>query len=99
MDTTIMTAEMGRQILDSIQELKAANKPFLTVTEAAKYLDVSPDSIRNYINAGELAFSRPGGRRILISRDDINAFVNRSRKPSKAEIDELAATHIVSGAR
>lgn len=94
-----MTAEMGRQILDSIQELKAVSKPFFTVPEAAKYLDVSSDSIRNYINAGELAYSRPGGRRILISREDINAFVNRSRKPSKAEIEELAATHIVSGMR
>lgn len=99
MNTDLMTAEMGKEILARLDSLRANSKPFFTVPEAAKFLDVSVDSIRNYINAGEIAYSRPGGRRILISREDIDAFIRRSRKPSKAEIEEMASTRVIMGQR
>lgn len=99
MNHEIMTAEMGKEILARLDSLRANTKPFFTIPEAAKFLDVSVDSIRNYVRDGEIAYSRPGGRRILISREDIDAFISRSRKPSKAEIEEMAATHVVIGRR
>lgn len=99
MNTDIMTAQMGKEILARLDLLRANTKPFFTIPEAAKFLDLSEDTIRNYLKDGEIAYSRPGGRRILISREDIDAFIARSRKPSKAEIEEMASTRVIMGQR
>jgi excisionase family DNA binding protein len=53
-------------------------KPYLTVPEAAKFLRVSPWSVRRLIDAGSLPAAKAGtasNSKILISRDDLEKFL------------------------
>jgi excisionase family DNA binding protein len=48
---------------------------FLTVNEIAERLRLNPQTIRNWIDAGNLPAYRVGGRRVRVSREDFDAFV------------------------
>jgi excisionase family DNA binding protein len=56
----------------------ATSSPYLTVPEAAKFLRVSPWSVRRLIDAGSLPAAKAGtasNSKILISRDDLEKFL------------------------
>lgn len=52
-----------------------ADKPFLSIPEAAEALDVSPNSVRRWVKAGRLRAQRlPSGRQ-RIHREDVAAIL------------------------
>ena len=56
---------------------------FLTVDQAADYLQVSPSSIRSYIRSGSLqAFRVAGKRKILIARSELLKLLEPARPNS-----------------
>ncbi len=56
------------------------DREFLTVEQAASYLQLSTSSIRSYIREGKLkAFRVAGLRKVLIQRDDLLALLEPAR--------------------
>ena len=59
-----------------------AVRDYLTVEQAANYLQLSQSSIRSYIRGGKLkAFRIAGRRKVLIQRDDLLALLEPARQP------------------
>jgi len=55
--------------------LEAGPQKFLTIEGAAHYSDLSTKSIRRLVSAGDLVAHRPVRGRLLISRDQLDAFI------------------------
>ena len=67
------------------------NKEFLTIAEAAKFLQVSETSLRRWTNSGKLRCFRVGGRRERrFLRDDLLAFVQPAGSDTLEPTSELA---------
>jgi len=58
---------------------------FLTTIEAAAIARTSRQNIRKWILAGALPASRPGKRRILISRADLERFIESRKVQTSTE--------------
>lgn len=54
-------------------------KGYMTVTDAAKKLEVSPRRIRQFINEGRLS-ARKIGKQYIITKASLGAFVDKPRK-------------------
>src|SRR5690349_17829786 len=55
----------------------------LTVDEVAKILRVNPQTVRNWIDRGELPEVRIGKRRVRVRRSDLEEFVGGGGMPIK----------------
>ena len=49
---------------------------YLTTTEAANYLRLNVQTIRAWYRSGKLKGSKPGGRKILFEKDDLDNLIN-----------------------
>lgn len=59
---------------------------FLTLEEAAIYVRHGERTLQRWISEGRLPFCRvAGGRRVLICRDDLDAFVEEGRVDPRAK--------------
>jgi excisionase family DNA binding protein len=82
--------DLGMQIVES-------KKPFLSMEEATKYLNVTKHTIYGWTHNNKLPYYK-AGRRIYFSIDEINNWVlNKENKiRSNEEIKSLAATKIMT---
>src|SRR5437868_10312072 len=63
------------------QDSKQDTREFLTVEQAAQYLQISQSSIRSYIRQGMLkAFRIAGKRKVLIPRTELLALLEPARQ-------------------
>ena len=69
-------------------------KEYLTVTEAADYLTLSPSQVYKLTSKHELPIYKPSGKIIYIRRDDLNRWIAKNRVLSQDEMEEYAATHM-----
>ena len=69
-------------------------KEYLTVTEAADYLTLSPSLVYKLTSKHELPIYKPNGKVIYIRRDDLNRWIAKNRVLSQEEIEEYADTHM-----
>lgn len=83
-------------ILEKLEELKSLTKTWYTPQEAALYAGCSVDTLRSYMYKGELAYSKPTGGRVFISKKDLDEFLSKGRIPSKYEIEAQASNYIAS---
>lgn len=63
------------------------NETFLTVMEVAETLKLNPQTVRNWIDRGELRAVRVGSRRVRIRQSDLDALLAQGETlplPSKA---------------
>lgn len=77
-----------REILDAIravirEELRSSGDEYLTVREAAKLSSLAVPTIRLYIREGKLTVRR-AGRRVIISRRDLEEFIKNGGDHAKA---------------
>ena len=64
---------------------------FLTVAEVADRLKMNQQTIRNWIDRGELPAIRLGGRRVRIRQADLDEFVALSTAGRKPDSEEARA--------
>ena len=59
-------------------------KDFLRISEAAEYLGVSPNTLRNWENAGKIVAHRhPVNDYRLFRKDELDALLQKLREPSE----------------
>jgi excisionase family DNA binding protein len=77
----ILESGLPRRIL-SLARLDSTNvdDEFLTVMEVAETLKLNPQTVRNWIDRGELSAVRLGSRRVRIKRSDLDAFLARGSR-------------------
>lgn len=63
---------------------------FLTVAEVAEILKLNPQTVRNWIDRGELPALRIG-RRVRIRRAEFDRFIEQGRIQAPQQIDTSAA--------
>ena len=49
----------------------------MTVKEVAAYMEVHPNTVRNWCKLGEITFKKLGYRTIRISKEDIDTFIRK----------------------
>ena len=65
-----------------------------TVSQAAELLGVSPDTVRRWVDSGELRATRTGGGQRRIDGRALASFsVSRARTPSQPPVAESARNH------
>ncbi len=96
MDGKAINENFAKTILEKLDEIKTFSKNYFTVQEAAIYVGCSEDTIRRYMRGGDLAYSKPAGKRVFISRKDLEDFIFNGRTPSKREIDSQASNYMIS---
>ena len=61
-------------------------RDFLRISEAAEYLGVSPNTLRNWENAGKIAAHRhPVNSYRLFKKEELDALLRQIQEPSKKE--------------
>ena len=60
---------------------------FLKIAEAAEYLGVSPNTLRNWENAGKiLAHRHPVNGYRLFKKEELDELLNRAEQPSSSAV-------------
>lgn len=74
--------EMFGQLRELLEELtsllkqgRLADKGFLTIKNAAKYSDLSEETVRRLLSSGKLTALRPVKGRILVDRLELEAYI------------------------
>jgi len=75
-DTPANYVAVPRADLDQL--IKAATAPWLSITRACEYADLSDDTIRKFIAGGQLTAHRPAKGKILISRAELDNLIRSS---------------------
>lgn len=87
---------MKRDIANELRELRLLilgdMKSRLTTEEAARYTGCEPRTLRELARQGEIAhYKDPHGRTIRFRREDLDAWMDYVRIPSKREMEEELA--------
>lgn len=61
---------------------------YLTVAEIAELLKLNQQTIRNWIDRGELPAVRLGRRRVRVRQSDLDAFIDAGANGSDAPVEE-----------
>lgn len=67
---------------------------YLRISDAAKYLGVSPNTLRNWVNAGKIAALRhPVNAYRLFKQEDLAVLLNQVETPSRRSGNERSGRH------
>lgn len=65
---------------EELEAAKAAHLDFLTVAQAAAYLNVKPGTVRQYIHRGRITKMNSPGKRIYIERAELRKVIEGPAK-------------------
>lgn len=69
-------------------------KVMLTLAEAASYMSLSKSYLYKLVCWGEIAHYKPGGKRVYFHIDDVVAWLQRNRIPSRDELERRAECYV-----
>ena len=89
----------GKTFLNFIREvirteIRAVQSEVLTSQEAAIFLNIEKSYLYKLTSAGILPFSKPNGKMIYFSRQDLIKWALSNRKSGNTESDAKAATYL-----
>ncbi len=73
-----LVRELGQKFESLSASLASAPRRYLTIKSAARYADLSEESVRRMISAGKLTAYRPVRGRVLIDRQEFDAAIRAS---------------------
>lgn len=80
--------------LSFIEKKMYVLKEYLTVPEAADYLNLSSSLVYKLTSKHELPLYKPNGKTIFIRRDDLNRWIAKNKVLSQEEIEEYAMSQM-----
>ncbi|WP_307756620.1 helix-turn-helix domain-containing protein [uncultured Alistipes sp.] len=75
------------------------DKVMLTLEEAAAYMGLSKSYLYKLVSWGEITHYKPGGKRVYFHINDVLAWLQHNRIPSRDEINRLADAHLAATRR
>jgi excisionase family DNA binding protein len=85
------------QIILARLDAIAAPKRFCSIASAAKYCDLSEDSLRRLIERGDLTAHRPVRGKILIDREELDRLILGSAGPVRGSRGSATRTRLEGG--
>jgi len=80
-----------------LEQLDLQNQ-FLTVKEAAKYLNLAVPTVYSLVSKGELPYMKRS-KRLYFSREDLMSYIRNGRQQSNTEIKENATDCLIKRRR
>lgn len=82
------------EILECIKDCASSTKQWLPIEQAAKYLNLSPNTLYQYVSKHNIPFYKiPGSSKILFNREEIDAWIkgelSEEYKKAKEVSDEI----------
>ena len=75
-------------------EMRAAQSEVLTSEEAAAFLNIEKSYLYKLTSAGIIPFSKPNGKMIYFSRQDLVKWALSNRRCGSEELNSRAATYL-----
>ncbi len=75
-------------------EMRAVQSEVLTSEEAAIFLNIEKSYLYKLTSAGILPFSKPNGKMIYFSKQDLIKWALSNRRTGNMELDAKAATYL-----
>lgn len=79
-----LVRELGKKFESLSASLVGAPQRYLTIKSAARYADLSEESVRRMISAGKLTAYRPVRGRVLIDRHELDSAIRSSTKAPRS---------------
>jgi excisionase family DNA binding protein len=76
-------------VLNLVESIKTGTKYYLSLEEAARYLNIAKSTLYKKTALGEITFYKPAGKLILFRRDDLEAWIEKTRIPSNEELSNI----------
>lgn len=70
-------------------------KKIYTIKDAAKVVGVSESYIQKLVSSREIPHSKPTGKLVFITRQDLDSFFKKNRIESNDNIDMIIANHLL----
>jgi excisionase family DNA binding protein len=86
--------EKLNEIAKKIDEQTLLQKTLLNFTEACMYLDVSKSYLYKLTSTRQIPHFCPQGKKLYFKREELNTWLQRNRKSSADEIEQMAAEYI-----
>lgn len=78
-----------------LEKLLIANKKVLTFDEACDYSGISRAYMYNLTSKNKIPFSKPNGKVIFFSKDELDTWLLRNKQISKEEIEDKALNYVL----
>jgi excisionase family DNA binding protein len=82
-------------INDVVDKAELSGTDPITFRQAAKYLGLSQSTLYKLTSAKKIAHWKPGGKLLLFSKADLDAYVWQNRVASEFEIRQIADRHVI----
>lgn len=98
-----MSTEIIFQKLDQIEKLilsqNLLQKTVLNFNEACMYLDISPSHLYKLTSTHKVPHFCPQGKKLYFNRLELDAWLQRNKQFSKAEIEQEANEYLINKGR
>lgn len=88
---------MEKNLQKLLEQIQQDEKP-LSLSEAAKYLDLSKNYLYKLTHKNQITFFKPAGKKIYFKKSDLNKYLFRNRKASELELEQKAVDYATQGA-
>jgi excisionase family DNA binding protein len=99
MTTNDLILEKLDQIEHKLDEQNLLQKSVLNFNEACRYLDVSPSHLYKLTSTRKVPHFCPQGKKLYFNRIELDAWLQRNRQFSNAEIDQQANEYLLKHGR
>ncbi len=87
------------EIASKLDEQNILQKTVLTLSEAAKYLDISESHIYKLTSSRQIPHFCPQGKKLYFRREELDQWLQRNRQSSDDEIERQAADYLIRNRR
>ncbi len=81
--------------LNRIEQLLLGSKKVLSFDEACDYTGISRSYLYKLTSKGEITFSKPNGKIIFFSKEDLDKWLLRNKQISKSELKNKALNYVL----
>jgi len=82
---------------DELEMLLLCLKTIFSFSEGAKYLNLSESYLYKLTSTGKIKHSKPNGKKIYFSKQNLDNFLMQNQRATTGEIDRQAATYVTTG--